>query len=143
MCPICQQKRSGSTGYTDRAGQRRSGQQTERGRESEAVSGNEKEGVYEDGSKVLRARIDMASPNINMRDPVIYRVAHMTHHNTGDEWCIYPMYDFAHPIEDAMEGITHSICTLEFEDHRPLYDWVVRELNIPIRPNRSSLPRCI
>ena len=74
---------------------------------------------------MLRAKIDMASPNINMRDPIIYRVAHMTHHNTGDKWCIYPMYDFAHPIEDAIEGITHSICTLEFEDHRPLYDWVV------------------
>ena len=80
-----------------------------------------KEGKYEDGEKVLRAKIDMASPNINMRDPIIYRVAHMTHHRTGDEWCIYPMYDFAHPIEDAVEGITHSICTLEFEDHRPLY----------------------
>ena len=90
-----------------------------------------KEGKYGDGEKVLRARIDMASPNINMRDPVIYRVAHMSHHNTGDTWCIYPMYDFAHPIEDAIEGITHSICTLEFEDHRPLYDWVVRELEYP------------
>lgn len=87
-----------------------------------------KEGRYADGEKTLRAKIDMASPNINMRDPIIYRVAHMTHHNTGDTWCIYPMYDFAHPIEDAIEGITHSICTLEFEDHRPLYDWVVREL---------------
>ena len=87
-----------------------------------------KNGEFEDGSKVLRARIDMASSNINMRDPVIYRVAHMAHHNTGDKWCIYPMYDFAHPIEDAIEGITHSICTLEFEDHRPLYDWVVTEL---------------
>ena len=87
-----------------------------------------KNGEYPDGSKVLRAKIDMASPNINMRDPVIYRIARMTHHNTGDKWCIYPMYDFAHPIEDAEEGITHSICTLEFEDHRPLYDWVVREL---------------
>ena len=87
-----------------------------------------KNGLYEDGEKVLRARIDMESPNINMRDPVIYRVAHITHHNTGDKWCIYPMYDFAHPIEDAIEGITHSICTLEFEDHRPLYDWVVREM---------------
>ena len=87
-----------------------------------------KNGEFEDGTKVLRAKIDMASPNINMRDPVIYRVAHMTHHNTGDKWCIYPMYDFAHPIEDAIEGVTHSICTLEFEDHRPLYDWVVREL---------------
>ena len=83
-----------------------------------------KNGEFEDGTKVLRAKIDMASPNINMRDPVIYRVAHMTHHNTGDKWCIYPMYDFAHPIEDAIEGVTHSICTLEFEDHRPLYDWV-------------------
>ena len=87
-----------------------------------------KNGEFEDGSKVLRARIDMASSNINMRDPILYRVAHMTHHNTGDKWCIYPMYDFAHPIEDAIEGITHSICTLEFEDHRPLYDWVVMEL---------------
>lgn len=84
-----------------------------------------KEGKYGDGEKVLRAKIDMASPNMNMRDPVIYRVAHMTHHNTGDKWCVYPMYDFAHPIEDAIEGITHSICTLEFEDHRPLYDWVL------------------
>ena len=86
-----------------------------------------KNGVYEDGTKVLRAKIDMASPNMNMRDPVIYSVARMTHHNTGDKWCIYPMYDFAHPIEDAIEGVTHSICTLEFEDHRPLYDWVLIE----------------
>ena len=93
-------------------------------------------GEFEDGSKVLRARIDVTSPNINMRDPIIYRVAHMTHHNTGDTWCIYPMYDFAHPIEDAIEGITHSICTLEFEDHRPLYDWVVRELEYA-RPPRQ------
>ncbi len=95
-----------------------------------------KAGKYEDGTKVLRARIDMTSPNINMRDPVIYRVAHMHHHNTGDEWCIYPMYDFAHPIEDAIEGITHSICTLEFEDHRPLYEWVVRELEYPNPPRQ-------
>ncbi len=87
-----------------------------------------KEGKYADGEKVLRAKIDMASPNINMRDPVIYRIAHTSHHNTGDKWCIYPMYDFAHPIEDAIEGITHSICTLEFEDHRPLYDWVLETL---------------
>lgn len=86
---------------------------------------NMKNGKYEDGSRVLRAKIDMASPNINMRDPILYRIAHLTHHNTGDKWCIYPMYDFAHPIEDAIEGITHSICTLEFEDHRPLYEWVV------------------
>ena len=90
-----------------------------------------RDGVFPDGSKVLRAKIDMASPNLNMRDPVIYRVLHATHHNTGDKWCIYPMYDFAHPIEDAHEGITHSICTLEFEDHRPLYDWVVRECEFP------------
>ena len=96
-----------------------------------------KAGKYADGEKVLRARIDMASPNMNMRDPVIYRVAHMTHHNTGDKWCIYPMYDFAHPIEDAIEGITHSICTLEFEDHRPLYDWVVRELEYKPYPPRQ------
>jgi len=95
-----------------------------------------KEGKYKDGEKVLRARIDMTSSNINMRDPVIYRVAHMAHHNTGDAWCIYPMYDFAHPIEDAIEGITHSICTLEFEDHRPLYDWVVRELEYPHPPKQ-------
>ncbi len=95
-----------------------------------------KDGKYKDGEKVLRARIDMTSSNINMRDPVIYRVAHMTHHNTGDAWCIYPMYDFAHPIEDAIEGITHSICTLEFEDHRPLYDWVVRELEYPNPPKQ-------
>ncbi|QHI72437.1 glutamine--tRNA ligase/YqeY domain fusion protein [Aminipila terrae] len=87
-----------------------------------------KEGKYEDGEKVLRAKIDIASPNINLRDPVIYRIAHTAHHNTGDKWCIYPMYDFAHPIEDAIEGITHSICTLEFEDHRPLYEWVLEEL---------------
>jgi glutaminyl-tRNA synthetase len=86
-----------------------------------------KNGEFEDGARVLRAKIDMASPNINMRDPILYRISRMTHHNTGDKWCIYPMYDFAHPIEDAIEGITHSICTLEFEDHRPLYDWVVRE----------------
>ena len=87
-----------------------------------------KEGKYKDGEKVLRAKIDMASPNINMRDPIIYRIAHVSHHNTKDKWCIYPMYDFAHPIEDAIEGITHSICTLEFEDHRPLYDWVLKEV---------------
>jgi len=100
-----------------------------------------KDGKYEDGAKVLRARIDMASPNINMRDPVIYRVAHMRHHNTGDQWCIYPMYDFAHPIEDAIEGITHSICTLEFEDHRPLYDWVVRELEYPHPPRQIEFAK--
>ena len=93
-----------------------------------------KNGEFPDGSKVLRAKIDMASPNINMRDPVIYRIARMTHHNTGDKWCIYPMYDFAHPIEDAVEGVTHSLCTLEFEDHRPLYDWVVKELEFEEPP---------
>ena len=100
-----------------------------------------KSGVIEDGARVLRARIDMASPNMNMRDPVIYRVAHMTHHRTGDTWCIYPMYDFAHPIEDAIEGITHSICTLEFEDHRPLYDWVVRELEYPHPPRQIEFAK--
>ena len=100
-----------------------------------------KKGEFEDGSKVLRAKIDMASPNINMRDPVIYRVAHMTHHNTGDKWCIYPMYDFAHPIEDAIEGVTHSICTLEFEDHRPLYDWVVRELEYAHPPKQIEFAK--
>ncbi len=100
-----------------------------------------KNGKFEDGAKVLRARIDMASPNMNMRDPVIYRVAHMTHHNTGDTWCIYPMYDFAHPIEDAIEGITHSICTLEFEDHRPLYDWVVRELEYEKPPKQIEFAK--
>ena len=100
-----------------------------------------KNGEYPDGSKVLRAKIDMASPNINMRDPVIYRIARMTHHNTGDKWCIYPMYDFAHPIEDAEEGITHSICTLEFEDHRPLYDWVVRELEYKNPPRQIEFAK--
>ena len=100
-----------------------------------------KNGEFEDGTKVLRAKIDMASPNINMRDPVIYRVAHLTHHNTGDKWCIYPMYDFAHPIEDAIEGITHSICTLEFEDHRPLYDWVVRELEYEKPPKQIEFAK--
>lgn len=96
---------------------------------------------FEDGEKVLRAKIDMASPNINMRDPIIYRVAHMNHHNTGDKWCIYPMYDFAHPIEDAIEGISHSICTLEFEDHRPLYDWVVRELEFENPPKQIEFSK--
>jgi glutaminyl-tRNA synthetase len=100
-----------------------------------------KNGEFEDGTKVLRAKIDMASPNINMRDPVIYRVARMHHHNTGDKWCIYPMYDFAHPIEDAIEGITHSICTLEFEDHRPLYDWVVRELEYVNPPKQIEFAK--
>ncbi len=98
-------------------------------------------GEFEDGSKVLRAKIDMGSPNMNMRDPVIYRVARMEHHNTGDTWCIYPMYDFAHPIEDAIEGITHSICTLEFEDHRPLYDWVVRELEFERPPKQIEFAK--
>ena len=102
---------------------------------------NMKNGMYKDGEKVLRAKIDMASPNINMRDPVIYRVAHMTHHNTGDKWCIYPMYDFAHPIEDAVERITHSICTLEFEDHRPLYDWVVRECEFENPPRQIEFAK--
>lgn len=100
-----------------------------------------KNGEFADGERTLRAKIDMASPNINMRDPILYRVAHMTHHNTGDTWCIYPMYDFAHPIEDAIEGITHSICTLEFEDHRPLYDWVVRELEYPHPPKQIEFAK--
>ncbi|MCC8151135.1 MAG: glutamine--tRNA ligase/YqeY domain fusion protein [Lachnospiraceae bacterium] len=102
---------------------------------------NMKNGVYADGEKVLRAKIDMASPNINMRDPIIYRVAHMTHHRTGDAWCIYPMYDFAHPLEDAFEGVTHSICTLEFEDHRPLYDWVVREVGFEHPPKQIEFAK--
>ena len=102
---------------------------------------NMKNGMYEDGAKVLRAKIDMASPNMNMRDPVIYRIAHIAHENTGDKWCIYPMYDFAHPIEDAIEGVTHSICTLEFEDHRPLYDWVVRELEYEQPPRQIEFAK--
>ena len=100
-----------------------------------------KNGKYEDGALVLRARIDMASPNINMRDPILYRVAHMEHHNTGSQWCIYPMYDFAHPIEDAIEGISHSICTLEFEDHRPLYDWVVQEVGYEHPPKQIEFAK--
>ena len=100
-----------------------------------------KDGRYPDGSKTLRAKIDMSSPNINMRDPVIYRIARMTHHNTGDKWCIYPMYDFAHPIEDGIEGVTHSICTLEFEDHRPLYDWVVREVGFEKPPRQIEFAK--
>jgi glutaminyl-tRNA synthetase len=98
-------------------------------------------GEFKDGEKVLRAKIDMSSPNINLRDPIIYRIAHTTHHNTGDKWCIYPMYDFAHPLEDAIEGVTHSICTLEFEDHRPLYDWVVRECEMVSLPHQYEFAR--
>lgn len=94
-----------------------------------------RKGEFKDGEKVLRAKIDMASPNFNMRDPVLYRISHVAHHNTGDKWCIYPMYDFAHPLEDAIEGVTHSLCSLEFEDHRPLYDWVVAECE------REHVPR--
>lgn len=100
-----------------------------------------KDGEYKDGEKVLRAKIDMSSPNINMRDPILYRVAHASHHNTGDKWCIYPMYDFAHPIEDAIEGISHSICTLEFEDHRPLYDWVVKECEFEVPPRQIEFAK--
>lgn len=100
-----------------------------------------RQGKYPDGSKVLRAKIDMASPNINMRDPIIYRIARIYHHNTGNKWCIYPMYDFAHPIEDAIEGVTHSICTLEFEDHRPLYDWVLKELEYPNPPKQIEFAK--
>ncbi|MBU5488187.1 glutamine--tRNA ligase/YqeY domain fusion protein [Clostridium sp. MSJ-8] len=100
-----------------------------------------KNGEFKDGEKVLRAKIDMTSPNINMRDPIIYRIAHSTHHNTGDKWCIYPMYDFAHPLEDAIEGVTHSICTLEFEDHRPLYDWIVAECEMESVPRQYEFAR--
>lgn len=100
-----------------------------------------KNGEFKDGEKVLRAKIDMSSPNINFRDPIIYRIAHSTHHNTGDKWCIYPMYAFAHPLEDAIEGITHSICTLEFEDQRPLYDWVVRECEMENVPRQIEFAR--
>ncbi|AFS78862.1 glutamine--tRNA ligase GlnS [Gottschalkia acidurici 9a] len=100
-----------------------------------------RKGEFKDGEKVLRAKIDMSSPNINMRDPVIYRIAHATHHNTGDKWCIYPMYDFAHPLEDAIEAITHSICTLEFEDHRPLYDWFVKECEMESVPRQIEFAR--
>lgn len=100
-----------------------------------------KNGEFKDGEKVLRAKIDMSSPNMNMRDPIIYRIAHSTHHNTGDKWCIYPMYDFAHPLEDAIEGVTHSICTLEFEDHRPLYDWVVAECEMESTPRQYEFAR--
>ncbi|MEN8908376.1 MAG: glutamate--tRNA ligase family protein, partial [Clostridiales bacterium] len=97
-----------------------------------------REGVFLDGSKVLRAKIDMESPNLNMRDPVIYRIMRANHHKTGNEWCIYPMYDFTHPISDYLEGISHSLCSLEFEDHRPLYDWILKELNL-----EEKLPRQI
>lgn len=100
-----------------------------------------RQGEFKDGEKVLRAKIDMASPNINLRDPVLYRIAHATHHNTGDTWCLYPMYDFAHPLEDAIEGVTHSICTLEFEDHRPLYDWVIRECEMENVPHQYEFAR--
>lgn len=101
-----------------------------------------KNGVFPDGSRVLRAKIDMASPNLNMRDPVLYRISHSTHHNTGDKWCIYPMYDYAHPIEDAIEGVTHSLCSLEFENHRPLYDWVLKEIGVwPTPPQQIEFAR--
>ena len=98
-------------------------------------------GEFPDGAHVLRAKIDMASPNINMRDPMLYRIRHATHHRTGDAWCIYPMYDYAHPLADAIEGITHSLCTLEFEDHRPLYDWVIESLQTPSRPQQIEFAR--
>lgn len=100
-----------------------------------------RQGEFKDGEKVLRAKIDMASQNFNMRDPVLYRISHATHHNTGDKWCIYPMYDFAHPLEDAIEGVTHSLCSLEFEDHRPLYDWVVRECEMEKVPHQYEFAR--
>ena len=98
-------------------------------------------GEFPDGARVLRARIDMASPNINLRDPVLYRILHATHPRTGDEWCIYPLYDFAHGQSDAIEGVTHSICTLEFEDHRPLYDWLIENLPVPSRPHQYEFAR--
>ena len=98
-----------------------------------------RDGKYPSYSKTLRAKIDMASPNINMRDPVIYRIIHVTHHQTKDKWCIYPMYDFAHPLQDAFEGITHSLCSLEYEDHRPLYDWVVEHTEVEHRPRQIEL----
>lgn len=98
-------------------------------------------GEFKDGEKVLRAKIDMSSPNINLRDPILYRISHATHHNTGDKWCIYPMYDYAHPLEDAIEGVTHSLCSLEFEDHRPLYDWVVRECEMENVPRQYEFAR--
>ncbi|MDR2940006.1 MAG: glutamine--tRNA ligase, partial [Clostridiales bacterium] len=100
-----------------------------------------KDGMFEDGSKTLRAKIDMASPNINMRDPVIYRIARVTHHRAGNKWCIYPMYDYAHPLEDAFEKITHSICTLEFEDHRPLYNWFVDNLDFEVKPRQIEFAK--
>ncbi len=100
-----------------------------------------KNGEFPNGSKVLRAKIDMASPNLNMRDPVLYRISHAVHHHTGDRWCIYPMYDYAHPLSDAIEGVTHSFCTLEFEDHRPLYDWVVEQCEMPSRPRQYEFAR--
>ena len=98
-------------------------------------------GEFPDGSRVLRAKIDMASPNLNMRDPVLHRILRATHHRTGDEWCIYPMYDYAHPLSDAIEGITHSICTLEFEDHRPLYDWVIENADPEVHPKQIEFAR--
>ena len=133
--------RSGNTGEISRLRERTAPTGTARVEENLKLFEEMKNGVYKDGEKVLRAKIDMASPNINMRDPVIYRVARMSHHNTGDKWCIYPMYDFAHPIEDAIEHITHSICTLEFEDHRPLYDWVVRECEFENPPRQIEFAK--
>lgn len=100
-----------------------------------------KNGEFADGECVLRAKIDMQSPNINMRDPIIYRIAHTSHYRTGDKWCIYPMYDFAHPIQDALEGVTHSLCSLEFEDHRPLYNWVVEHISVPNKPQQIEFAR--
>ena len=100
-----------------------------------------RKGEFKDGEKTLRAKIDMSSPNINMRDPVIYRIAHIPHHKTGNDWCIYPMYDFAHPLEDAFEEITHSICTMEFEDHRPLYDWFINELDFEVKPRQIEFAK--
>ncbi len=97
-----------------------------------------RKGEFGNGEKVLRAKIDMTSPNLNLRDPIIYRISHATHHNTGDKWCIYPMYDFAHPLEDAIEGVTHSLCTTEFEDHRPLYNWIIEECETESKPEQTE-----
>ena len=142
VCDLSRGGDPGIPGNPDGAGKGKPLPEPERGGKSGSVPPHATQrSTVPDGSKVLRAKIDMASPNINMRDPVIYRVAHMSHQNTGDAWCIYPMYDFAHPIEDAIEGVTHSICTLEFEDHRPLYDWVVRELEYPHPPKQIEFAK--
>ena len=141
MSAICLRKKSDNIGETLTEPGKNSPYRDRSIEENLSLFEDMKAGKFEDGAKVLRAKIDMASPNINMRDPIIYRVAKIVHHNTGNRWCIYPMYDFAHPIEDAIEGVTHSICTLEFEDHRPLYDWVVRELEYEYPPKQIEFAK--